>query len=692
MFANTGIVCYTNKHNLAELSKKNKWFSSMLSFKNTLLYIAILLVSTPVLTDQVYAEFPNDPNALQWSYATADVYHAWEQATGSSQVIVAIIDNGFDETHPDLAGALWTNKGEISGNELDDDENGYTDDVHGFNFVGNGEETNDEDSENAHSVINHATVVAGIIGAVGNNNQYGVGIAYGVKLMNLQVVDENGVGAPEALVEAIYYAVNNGASVINISMVGHGSAPEVRSAINYAYQKGVLVVGAAGNDMENLNETPMFPICNDMYDPYTQVLGVSAIDATRRLASFSNTGSSCIDLTAPGVDIAGPIRSSLQNTEESYVDGWNGTSFATPFVSAAAALVKSIQPTWHIDQIVRTLKSTVRHTPSPDEASYAEAYGKGLVQVGTAVESAKIGVVLDPKLFVEGEVDTSFTAPRRLFVTSEGRGGFSDVLQGNKIDTRAPVLKDVILMTTFRDTSGEPFYAAVKKNGKAYQLSIYTTTWVEKYHWALSVLPSQIFVADIDGDTGKEVVIASESGTMTVFSLNGRKLGVIQSIEGQTKGFGVVHYNIETKRDEIIYASVVANSNTIFRRITSLGSTPEKLFEVALKSLGSIAYLNSSEDHIVVGSEIGTGSLVTIFSLTGEQKNSFSPYDLSFRGGVSVSSVVYGEEGREHIIVTPKRGVESLRIFDSMGKMVLEKSLDTVLSSDKTVLTSVASF
>ncbi len=693
MFANTGLVCYTYKHNLAEFSKKNKCFSGMFNFKNTLLYLAIILTFTPVTSHQVYAEFPNDPGARQWSYATAEVYRAWEQASGSSQVIVAIIDNGFDETHPDLVGARWTNEDEIPDNGHDDDSNGYIDDIHGWNFVSKGQELDQESNEdyadNEHSVVNHATVVAGIIGAVGNNGKYGVGIAYGVRLMNLQVVDDYGVGAPEALVEAIYYAVNNGASVINISMVGKGSVPEVRSAINYAYQKGVIIVGAAGNDRENLNETPWFPICNDMYDPYTQVIGVSAVDSTRRLASFSNTGASCIDLTAPGVDIAGPIRAS---NSELYVNGWNGTSFATPFVSAAAALVRSVQPTWHIDQIVRTLKSTVRHTPSPDEEVYAEAYGKGLVQIGTAVESAKIGVVLAPKLFIDGEIDSSFTAPRRLLITSEGKNGFADLLQGNKIDVIADPLKDAVTMTTFREVNGTPLYAVVKKNGQVSTVHIYTTSWIEKYRWSISSTPSQILIADIDGDSDKEVVIVGESGNLSVFSLNGIKRGTIQSIEGQAKGFGVVRHNFETGKDEIIYASMISNSHTVFTKIISITDVPEKLFEVVLKSLGSIAYINDLEDSIVVGSEIGTGSLVTVFSLTGEEKNSFSPYNLGFRGGVQVSGVLYGEEGLERIAVTPKRGVESLRIFDSTGNMLLDKSVDTVLSPEKKVLTALASF
>ncbi len=693
MFANTSLVCYTNKDNLAEFSKKNKWFSSMFNFKKTLLYLVIILAYTPVGVHQVYAEFPNDPNARQWSYATADVYRAWEQTSGSRQVIVAIIDNGFDETHPDLAGARWTNEDEIAGNGRDDDSNGYIDDIHGWNFVSTYQELSQDSGkeydENEHSVVNHATVVAGIIGAIGNNNQYGVGIAYGVQLMNLQVVDDYGLGAPEALVEAIYYAVNNGASVINISMVGKGSVPEVRSAINYAYQKGVIIVGAAGNDRENLNETPWFPVCNDMYDPYTQVIGVSAIDSTRRLASFSNTGASWIDLTAPGVDISGPIRAS--NTE-GYVSGWNGTSFATPFVSAAAALVRSVQPTWHIDQVVRTLKSTMRHTPSPDEGAYAEAYGKGLVQIGTAVESAKIGVVLAPKLFIEGEIDSSFTAPRRLLVSSEGQGVLADVLQGNKIDVAVAPLKDVVAMTTFREVNGTPLYAVVKKNGNAFSVHIYTTTWIEKYRWSLGSTPSQILVADIEGDSDKEVIIALENGDMNVFSLNGVKRGVIPAIEGHIKGYGVAHYNSETGKDKIIYATVTTNSKTVFRRITSIVDASEKLFETTLKSLGSIAYVSGQEDSIVVGSEMGTGSLVTVFSLTGEEINSFRPYNLGFRGGVQVSGVLYGEGGLEHIVVTPKRGVESLRIFDSAGNMLLDKSVDSVLSPEKKVFTAIASF
>ncbi len=666
----------------------------MISLRNTPLYILSILGLLLLPTQKVFAQFPNDPQALQWAYATADVYRAWEQTSGAPGVVVAIIDNGFDEEHPDLKDALWLNTDEVPNNGRDDDANGYVDDIHGWSFVKRDTEIDtqsDTDENSEHLVINHATVVAGIIGAAGNNKQYGVGIAYGAKLMNLQVVDENGLGTPEALVEAIYYAANNGADVINISMVGKGSVPEVRSAVNYAYQKGVIVVGAAGNEMENLNESPRFPICNDMFDPYTEVIGVSAIDSTRRLAGFSNIGAGCIDITAPGVDIAGPIRSSSSNNLELYETGWNGTSFAAPFVSAAAALVKSVQPLWHVDQIVRTLQSTVRHTPNPDEAAYAETYGKGLIQIGNAVESAKVGVVLDPKLFVEGEVDTLFTAPRRVLVTSENMGAYADIVQGNKIDMPISVLKDVVAWTTLREKDGTPAYILLKKSGKKSVVMFYTRTWSLAHHWTMDFVPSQILAADIEGDSRKEIITISPREGVLVFSTEGVRLGSITGFENTINTVGVVRNNIQTGKDEVIIASLDDARQVVCMKITSM-KTVEKLFDTSMKSVGSIAYLGDGDGAIVIGSDRGTSPQVTVFSVNGEQTVSFRPYDLGFRGGVTVSSVFYGEEGREHIVVTPKYGAQSLRIFDSEGNRVLDKSIDTVVSPNQAVLTAVASF
>ena len=341
------------------------------------------------------AKTPNDPYFAQWSFEDTGVYTAWDYTTGSKDVVVAIIDNGFDTFHPDLKDNLWVNQKEVENNGIDDDQNGYIDDYYGWNFLDNNNDPKPNvetltSSEKEEGVFNHATFVAGIIGAKGNNAFDGAGINWDVRLMNLKVIGNNGVGDFEPLVKAIHYAVENGANVINISMVGEGNEEQLQGAIDYAYQHNVLVVAAAGNNMLDLNYSGQYPVCSDEFLSNDEILGVSAIDQNHHLAFFSNIGSKCIDITAPGVGIRSTLLFSPTNgLSDSYSvkKSWNGTSFAAPFVSGAAALLKSIKPSLTVSQIIDTLLSTVHHTPSDDEVVYANLFGSGLLQIDKAVKS-----------------------------------------------------------------------------------------------------------------------------------------------------------------------------------------------------------------------------------------------------------------------------------------------------------------
>ena len=213
----------------------------------------------------------------------------------------------------DLRNNLWQNKKEIRNNQIDDDENGYIDDVYGWNFLDNNNDPRPSvlglaDSEKKEALFNHGTLVAGIIGAVGNNKLGISGINWRVKLMNLKVVGNDGIGSMSALTEAIYYAVDNGADIINISMVGPDEDGKVVEAIKYAYEQGVVIIAAGGNNYFSLNDEPLYPVCADKDEKENWVLGVSAISESHHLAMFSNIGSDCIDITAPGVNITSTIR------------------------------------------------------------------------------------------------------------------------------------------------------------------------------------------------------------------------------------------------------------------------------------------------------------------------------------------------------------------------------------------------
>ncbi|HLD81607.1 MAG TPA: S8 family peptidase [Patescibacteria group bacterium] len=280
---------------------------------------------------------------------------AWDQTTGSRDVIVAVLDAGVDITHPDLLRNIWVNIDEIKGNNSDNDQNGYVDDVNGFDFL---EETPDPRPklDNALNVnlagAHHGTVIAGIIGAVGNNAEGIAGVNWNVRIMPLRVLDSNGEGDVAAVVEGMRYAVDNGAKILNLSFVGYEPSRVFDEAIEEIYNSGSLIVAAAGNALNavdggiNLDVTAAYPVCSNVSENSREVLGVSAIDSDDLLAFFSNYGSSCVDVAAPGVTIfSTQMVNKSFNLNEAYGGSlWSGTSFSAPLVSGVAALLLSVNP------------------------------------------------------------------------------------------------------------------------------------------------------------------------------------------------------------------------------------------------------------------------------------------------------------------------------------------------------------
>ena len=253
---------------------------------------------------------------------------AKKEAPGKGTV-VAVIDTGVDYTHKDLADNIWVNEGEIPGNGIDDDSNGYVDDVHGVDFV-----DGDSDPMDEHG---HGTHVAGII-AMTPGNGGGVGVAYGAKIMCVRAGQANGSFASTDIAKAIKYAADNGADVINMSFGGTGRSYLVESALQDAFPSCVLVA-AAGNDGLPTTDYPISPK-EDIYPAgYKYVLGVMATDNNHHIASFSNwdylEGQNCeYEMAAPGVN----IYSTLPGNRYAC---WSGTSMATPNVAAAAAILRS---------------------------------------------------------------------------------------------------------------------------------------------------------------------------------------------------------------------------------------------------------------------------------------------------------------------------------------------------------------
>jgi subtilisin family serine protease len=276
--------------------------------------------------------------------ADIDAVSAWDITTGSDNVIIAVIDTGIDYTHPDLVSNIWTNPGEIAGNGIDDDHNGYIDDVHGYDFCTVYGHTRDADPMDEHS---HGTHVAGTIGAASNNNRGVTGINWHCKLMACRFLNENGYGSVADAIDAINYAVANGAKVLNNSWGGSGYSSSLATAITNAKDNGVLFVAAAGNDSTDNDTTPQYPACYQIEN----VIAVAATDDDDALAYFSNYGKNTVHLGAPGVSI---LSTALNNEYRWY----SGTSMATPHVSGTAALLLAQNPAITLNELKTRLIST----------------------------------------------------------------------------------------------------------------------------------------------------------------------------------------------------------------------------------------------------------------------------------------------------------------------------------------------
>jgi subtilisin family serine protease len=277
--------------------------------------------------------------------ADIDAPEAWSKSVGRRGVVVAILDSGVDYNHPDLESNMWINPGEIQGNGLDDDGNGYVDDVHGINAIEHDGDPMDDEG--------HGTHVAGIVGASGNNGIGISGVCWNCSLMALKFLDEEGDGYLSHELKGIEYAINNGADIINGSFGTYDSSRIEKNAILAAQDAGVLFVLSSGNDGLNDDQSHHYP---SSYEA-DNIIAVAASTRRDGLASFSNYGPDSVDVAAPGSSIYSTVPGNGYAT-------YGGTSMAAPHVSGAAALIKSHNSSLTWRQIKSRLLSSCDSLPA----------------------------------------------------------------------------------------------------------------------------------------------------------------------------------------------------------------------------------------------------------------------------------------------------------------------------------------
>jgi len=573
----------------------------------------------------------------QWYLKKIKAPQAWDVVRDASDVIIAIIDTGVQIDHPDLRDNVWKNKKEIPDNEIDDDKNGFIDDIYGWDFVDNLSDPRPKFKEGfTQDGVIHGTIVSGIAVASGNNASGVTGVSWNTKIMPLRALDDAGEGDTKNIIKAIDYAILNGADVINLSFVGFGFSKSLETAIKRAYQAGIVVVAAAGNEVNEgyfLDEVPMYPVCHDGNKGENMVIGVAATDSLDQKAQFSGYGFKCIDVSAPGVSIFGTSVYNKDNYYQNiafdkYYDGyWSGTSMAVPMVSATVALVESVNPSLSRDDVVDIIINNSENINklNPD---FLGRLGMGRLNVYESVVDAK-------SRLTESSVDLLFSPYSK---------------------------KESIISVA--DKKGN-----VKKEFPVY--SNETTGGIN------------ITSGDVDGDGINEIITGSGRGYepyVKIFTKEGELKGQFLAYRENFKGgvrVSVGDVDVDGI-DEIVVGAGVGGGPHV-RVFTEEGELKGQFFAYDEHFLGGINIAvgdvdGDGIDEIVTAPGAGGGPHVRIFRKNGHLDGEFFAYDEKFRGGVNVAiGRITGKarDYKEEIITAPEKGGgPHIKIFDNHARML----------------------
>ncbi len=598
-----------------------------------------------------FARTPNDPFFVnQWYLRMIGMETAWDTATGDSSMIVAVLDTGVDLDHPDLAGNLWKNSKEIPGNNIDDDRNGYIDDVEGWDFVDhdNNPVPNGTvaDPNSSSLALSHGTLIAGIIGAVADNSLGYAGIDWQVKIMPLRILNEEGGGGEEGAINAIHYAVKNGAKVINLSFVGNDSAPALRQAVADAYHAGVVVVAALGNDAKDVNLSPVYPAC---FRSATEdwVIGVSATDENDAETEFTNFGNTCADLSAPGTNIEGLTLSNGNDGLTSNQISWDGTSAASPMVAGAAALILSAFPTLSVDQVRTALKLSV--DPIKETVSGKGALGVGRLNVGRALTVAQAIAGTVPVIPIVGT--PTQTKPSTGTVGLTGDASYSFIALG------AP--------------AGEvPNIRVFKADG---------TPYAEFYAFAPTFLGGvRVTLADLDGDGTPEVIASAGKGggpQIRVFTATGALIRSFFAFDEKSRqGVSVALGDVDGDYSDDIIAVVgagVSNDAVVFGQ-----DGKEKLrfpvsgFVPGTPLTATVADVDDDFDKEIVFAGLSGSPRVAVYDNNGKPLVDFLAYSSDMTSGLSLAAGDFDGDSRDEIVTAPHApNSANIRIFNKIGAL-----------------------
>jgi len=628
---------------------------------------------------------PSDPLlGEQWNLSKIKAPQAWDIAKGgTNDVVIAVLDTGVDINHPDLKANIWINDKEILGNGIDDDRNGYIDDYYGWDFVRDepGPQPKFDEPYNA-AAIHHGTIVSGLIAAIGDNNQGVAGIAWKSKIMALRVLDSEGNGSVDSVIRAVNYAISQRANIINLSFVGSNKSDFLAQALKRAWQAGLVIVAAAGNEAtgqtEDLDQVPAYPICLDSGDTDNYIIGVTATDQNDQKGSYSNYGSRCIDISAPGSRVYGLMdyNPSMGDDFKEYYGGyWSGTSVAVPLVSGAAALLKAVNPLISNVQIRNILMAQADNIDLLN-VNYTGKLGAGRLNVYRAVDYVYSQLLNLPQ--------------PRYVVTAAGSGGgpHIKVLKSNGIEVLGFMAYDekfkggVKISTGDVDGDGEDEIITLPASGNQSMLKIFDSHGQLKNQFSIinkedKFKGGNLTVADIDGDNKAEILVAAGSGSVPyiyVYNFGGElELKFLAYANNFLGGFNVAVGDIDKDGVKEIVTAPQANGGPHVRIFTPEGWVKYSFFAFLKTFRGGINLAvgdlnNDGQAEIITTIASKASPFVRVFNQFGDLRVQYLAYDRNFNKGVNIAAGDLNDDGLAEVIVGPGfGGGPHIRIFDYYG-------------------------
>ncbi|HEB94375.1 MAG TPA: hypothetical protein ENI94_13140, partial [Gammaproteobacteria bacterium] len=545
--------------------------------------------------------------------ADIDAPEAWDNNTGDANIIIAVIDTGVDYGHEDLAGNMWTNSGEIAGNLIDDDGNGYIDDVHGYDFT-----NTDADPFDDHG---HGTHVSGTIAGVGNNGIGVAGVSWNAQIMAVKFLGAGGGGNISDAINSVIYAVNNGAKILNNSWGGGGFSQAMLDAIDAANNAGVLFVAAAGNNGRN-NDTSSFYPANYAAP---NVISVAATDHNDQRATFSNYGANTVHLGAPGVNTLStvPTGNCSMCTSGGYRNA-SGTSMAAPHVSGAAALILDQVPTLSINDLKSRLMDSTDQIPALSGITLSE----GRLNIATALAfNPNISVTLTPlsQSVLAGETATYTVTITSLTNTTEPVSLSLDTLDtgitANLADTllTPPVggsVTTTLTVTAASNVARGHFFVRILAADDSGQVFSSTTATLEVLHpdFDLSISPPKHEIGPGESRT-YDVVFTSIDGFSSTFTIS-------TTSPHQSISMNVSPAQVTLQADGTAVATITASTST---------TTPHQLYTFTVTAADAQhtrsidAQLHVLDTDLVMtalstsSTEVNTGETITVDSTIANQ-------------------------------------------------------------------------